>query len=245
MILFPAIDLFEGKAVRLTRGDYNQMTVYNPDPVDQARRFLDEGAQALHVVDLEGARDGTTPNFPVVARIIRETNLPVQVGGGVRSFEVIEKYLDAGARRVILGTAALTNPVFLQEAAARYGEKTAVGADILDGRVAIRGWTEVTETRAFDFMRELVSAGVRTVICTDISKDGLLGGANIALYRDLAASLPLQIIASGGVAGLHDIAALAGLGLYGVVLGKALYTGGIRLREALELVRKLKKEAAP
>jgi len=243
MILLPAIDVYEGRAVRLYKGDYKQMTVYNDSPVSQALAFRDAGAQYLHVVDLEGARDGTTPNFDVIARIAKETGLPVEVGGGVRSMETIEKYLDAGIACVILGTAALTDPAFLADAAARHGEKIAVGVDVLDGFVAIRGWTEVTGTRCLDFMQKLVSIGVRTVICTDISKDGVLGGANHALYRELAEKLPLEIIASGGVAALEDIAALARLGLHGVILGKSLYTGSIDLREALALVRRIEEGA--
>jgi phosphoribosylformimino-5-aminoimidazole carboxamide ribotide isomerase len=239
MILLPAIDVFEGRAVRLYKGDYNQMTVYNDSPARQACIFRDAGASYLHVVDLEGARDGTTPNFDTIVRIVRESGLPIQVGGGIRSLEVIEKYLDAGIARVILGTAALTDPDFLAGAAARYGDKIAVGVDILDGFVAIRGWTEVTETKCLDFMQRLVSLGIKTVICTDISKDGVLGGANHGLYRELSETLPLDIIASGGVATLEDIAVLTKLGLYGTILGKSLYTGSIDLAKALALVQSL------
>ena len=183
MILLPAIDLYEGKVVRLTRGDYSRMTVYREDPLDQAREFEAAGAAWLHTVDLEGARDGATPNFRVVAELCRSTGLQVEVGGGIRTLEAVARYLDAGAARVILGTAAVTDPVFLRTALDRFGDRVAVGVDLKDGAIAIQGWRETAPEPAEAFFQRLVDWGVRTVICTDVSRDGMLGGTNVALYQ--------------------------------------------------------------
>ena len=243
MILLPAIDLYEGKVVRLTRGDYSRMTVYREDPLDQAREFEAAGAAWLHTVDLEGARDGATPNFRVVAELCRSTGLQVEVGGGIRDMDTVEyyldtleavaRYLDAGAARVILGTAAVTDPVFLRTALDRFGDRVAVGVDLKDGAIAIQGWRETAPEPAEAFFQRLVDWGVRTVICTDVSRDGMLGGTNVALYQSLAERLPLQLIASGGVSSLEELRRLKALGLYGAILGKALYTGALSLRDAL------------
>ncbi len=235
MKLFPAIDLYGGQAVRLRRGDYNEMTVYERVPLDAARRFAGAGASYLHVVDLEGARDGGTPNLAVIRELAARSGLQVEVGGGIRSEDVVRTYLDAGAFRVILGTAAVTQPGFAAEMAAKYGAAVAVGVDLKDGRPAIRGWTETADVDGMAFCRRLAADGVRTVIVTDISRDGLLGGSNVALYRRMAAELPLELIASGGVTTLEDVAALRDLGLAGAILGRALYTGDLDLRRALEL----------
>ena len=224
MILLPAIDLYEGKVVRLTRGDYSRMTVYREDPLDQAREFEIAGAAWLHTVDLEGARDGTTPNFRVVAELCRSTGLQVEVGGGIRTLEAVARYLDAGAARVILGTAAVTDPVFLRTALDRFGDRVAVGVDLKDGAIAIKGWRETAPEPAEAFFQRLVDWGVR---------DGMLGGTNVALYQSLAERLPLQLIASGGVSSLEELRRLKALGLYGAILGKALYTGALSLRGAL------------
>jgi phosphoribosylformimino-5-aminoimidazole carboxamide ribotide isomerase len=234
MILFPAIDLYEKKAVRLTKGDYTQMTVYSDKPADVACSLRDAGATHLHVVDLEGARDGTTANFETIREIVRTSGLFTEVGGGIRIREVIEKYLDIGVERVILGTAAITEPGFVDEMVALYGERIAIGVDMKDGYVAVKGWTEVTSLDGVDFCRQMESKGVRTIICTDISKDGVLGGANNDLYRRLKSELSLNIIASGGISSLKDIIYLGYLGLYGAILGKALYEGRIDLKEAIE-----------
>ena len=236
MILLPAIDLYGGKVVRLTKGDYAQMTVYRDDPVAQAADFQAAGARWLHTVDLEGAKDGTTPNFPVIAAICKKTDLKVEVGGGIRSLDTIQKYLDAGVARVILGTAAVTDPAFLKNALDRFGAQAAVGVDLKDGAIAIRGWKETAPERAEDFFARLCGMGVKTVICTDISKDGMLGGANVELYRDLSQRFPLDFIASGGVTSIFDLQALKELGLYGAILGKALYAGALDLGEALREV---------
>ena len=239
MNLFPAIDLIGGKAVRLTRGDYNQMTVYSKDPVGVAKRFAAAGARDLHVVDLEGARDGTTPNLETVKRLICESGLCVEIGGGIRSMETVKTYIEAGAARVIIGTAAVTDPAFLETALAAYGDRIAVGVDIRDGMVAIKGWREVSSIDCFAFCEELTKKGVSTVICTDISKDGLLCGTNLELYATLARRFPIRITASGGVTTLEDVRRLSALGLYGAILGKALYTGALDLAEAIRVTREV------
>jgi phosphoribosylformimino-5-aminoimidazole carboxamide ribotide isomerase len=233
MLIFPAIDLYDGKAVRLYKGDYNQMTVYSENPPALAEAFREAGATHMHLVDLEGAKTGETPNLETIRRIREAVPLFIEVGGGVRSMEVVERYLDAGIDRVILGTAAVTDPSFLRTAVSKHGEKIAVGVDIKDGKVAIRGWTEKSAFDAFAFCRELQKIGVRTIICTDVSKDGAMQGTNRALYGELSKELNIDIIASGGVSTIEDIKALRALELYGAIIGKAYYTGAIDLREAI------------
>ena len=235
MKLFPAIDLIDGKAVRLVRGDYNQMTVYSDSPLDVAKGFCADGASWLHVVDLEGARDGSTPNIETVKTLIRESGLMVEIGGGIRTMETVKTYVEAGASRVIIGTAAVTDPAFLDEALRAYGDKSAVGVDIRDGMVAIKGWREISQLDCFDFCESLQQKGVQTVICTDISKDGLLGGTNLELYRKLTDRFTIQFTASGGVSSLDDVRKLNEMGLYGAILGKALYTGALELSAALRI----------
>ena len=238
MLVFPAIDLYEGKAVRLFKGDYAQMTVYSEDPTAVARDFKAAGATCLHVVDLEGAKSGETPNIDTVTALSAVEGLFVEVGGGIRSMEVVDRYLEAGVDRVILGTAAVKDERFLREAVARYGERIAVGVDIKDGFVAIKGWTEKSDLEAMAFCEKMQSIGVRTLICTDISKDGAMQGANHALYRELSARFGVQIIASGGVSSMEDVEKLAKLDIYGAIIGKAYYTGAIDLREAIEATKK-------
>jgi phosphoribosylformimino-5-aminoimidazole carboxamide ribotide isomerase len=237
MKIFPAIDLYEGKAVRLYKGDYAQMTVYSDNPVEIAMDFKAQGAEWIHLVDLEGARDGDTPNLETVRRIVKESGLKAEVGGGIRSIEVIEKYLSAGVSRVILGTAAVIDPEFLNEAVARFGERIAVGVDIKDGCVAIKGWRETSALEAFEFCRKLEALGVKTVICTDISKDGAMQGTNHALYDAMRRELGMQIIASGGVTDITDIERLAAMHLYGAIIGKAYYTKAISIKEAIEVAK--------
>ena len=237
MLLYPAIDLYEEKAVRLLKGEYQKMTVYSENPVAVAKDFQKAGATSIHLVDLEGAKFGTAPNLDTIARIIRETNLFVEVGGGIRSMEVIEKYLSLGVNRVILGTAAVTNRAFLEEALRTYGERIAVGVDLKDGYVAIKGWTETSAWTADAFFADLQKLGVQTVICTDISRDGAMQGTNRELYRTLSERYPIQLIASGGVSDLEDVRALKEMNLYGASIGKAYYTGAIDLKEALEVCR--------
>ena len=236
MILLPAIDLYDKKAVRLYQGDYRQMTIYNDDPCAVARDFRDAGAEWVHMVDLEGAKTGQTPNFDVVARVAA-MGLQVEIGGGIRSGETVMKYLDAGVSRVILGTAALTNRPFLCEMVERYGEAIAVGVDCRDGCVAIHGWTETSPIRCEDFFAELQDLGVQTVICTDISRDGAMKGTNFELYRTLSEDFSVNIVASGGVSSLKDVVELRKLDLYGAIVGKAYYTGAIDLRSALEAAK--------
>ncbi len=237
MIVLPAIDLVGGKAVRLFQGDYEKMTVYNENPADAARSFQEAGAAWLHVVDLEGARDGGTPNLPSVASILRETELQVELGGGIRDMETVERYLELGVRRVILGTAAVRDRAFLEAALGRFGSRVAVGVDLRDGFVAIRGWREVTDLPAREFCAELAAMGLQTLICTDISRDGAMRGTNRQLYRELNAALGLDLIASGGVSTLEDLRSLKESGVYAAIVGKALYTGDLRLPEALEAAR--------
>ena len=238
MIILPAIDLYGGKAVRLFKGDYNQMTVYSETPVSVACDFEKSGAKWVHLVDLEGAKDGTTPNIETVTAIAKNTSLLCEIGGGIRSMDTVERYFSAGVSRVILGTAAVTDEAFLREAVAKYGEKIAVGADIKDGKIAIKGWLEKSDIDAFDFCEKMQKIGVKTIICTDISKDGAMKGANHALYRDLSEKFDMQLVASGGVSSIEDVQRLAELGIYGAIIGKAYYTGAIDLFEAIRLAEK-------
>ncbi len=238
MELYPAIDLFEGKAVRLLKGDYRQMTVYSDRPEQVAAQFVKEGARNLHLVDLEGAKTGGTPNLASIRTILNTTNLLSEVGGGIRSMETVKTYLSIGVGRVILGTAAVTDEAFLKEALFRYGDHIAVGVDLKDGYVAIKGWTERSALRAEAFFEKLEALGVQTVICTDISKDGAMQGANRALYQALSQRFSLRLIASGGVSSLEDIQVLKAMGLYGTIIGKAYYVGAVDLKEALEEAEK-------
>lgn len=237
MKLFPAIDIIDGCAVRLVKGDYAQKTVYSTQPVAVAKSFQKAGATYLHLVDLEGAKDGGTPNLEIIREIVKESGLLVEVGGGIRSEETIQKYLNAGVFRVILGTAAVENHGFLKDMVIKYGEKIAVGVDIKDGMVAVKGWTELSQESCFDFCEKLEKIGVKTIICTDISKDGLLAGTNLALYQQLSEKFSVDIVASGGVTDLADVERLQKMGLYGAILGKALYTGNIDLKMAIELTK--------
>ena len=237
MILFPAIDLFDGKAVRLLKGDYAQMTVYSSHPEEIARDFVSCGADHIHIVDLEGAKDGTTPNLDAVCAIKSASGAFCEIGGGVRSMETVERYLSAGLDRVILGTAAVTDPAFLRDCVAKFGDKIAVGVDLRDGFVAVKGWTETTKRTAEAFCADMKALGVATLIVTDISRDGAMQGTNLALYRDLSAGFDLQITASGGVSSLEDVRRLRDMGLYGAIIGKAYYTGALDLREAIEVAR--------
>ncbi len=237
MLLFPAIDLYDHKVVRLVKGDYNQMTVYSDDPLATAKKIEAMGGQWLHLVDLEGAKDGTTPNFDVVEAIAKETGLNVEIGGGIRSFETIEKYLDAGVSRVILGTKAVTDKAFLQEAISRWGDRIAVGVDAKDGKVAVKGWLEVLDVDMFDFLENLRDMGVKTAIVTDISKDGAMKGTNLPLYERLSKLSGIDITASGGVSTLKDLRDLKAMKLYGAILGKAMYNGAIDLKDAIEVVK--------
>ncbi len=235
MNIIPAIDLIGAKAVRLQKGDYNKVTVYSDTPVEVAKSFRASGARFLHVVDLDGAKSGKADNYETIKSIVDATDLSVEVGGGIRSMEIVKLYADAGVDRIILGTAALTDPDFLKASVREYKDRITVGVDIKDGMVAIKGWTEVSEMSCDDFCRQLESIGVSTVICTDISKDGMMSGTNLELYKHLNETFNIRIIASGGVSTLDDVRALKSMDVYGAILGKALYTGAIDLAEAVRI----------
>ena len=237
MLIFPAIDLYEGKAVRLYKGDYAQMTVYSEHPEEIALDFAAKGATHAHLVDLEGAKSGTTPNLDTVLKLKEAAGLFCEIGGGIRSMETVRTYLSAGLDRVILGTAAVEDPAFLREALDAYGEKIAVGVDIRDGYVAVRGWTEKSALAFLPFCEQMAAEGVKTLICTDISRDGAMRGTNREMYRELSEELGLQITASGGVSSLEDVESLRKMNLYGAIIGKAYYTGDIDLKKALEVAR--------
>jgi phosphoribosylformimino-5-aminoimidazole carboxamide ribotide isomerase len=237
MKIFPAIDLYDKKAVRLYKGNYAEMTVYSEHPEEIALDFKKSGAEYIHVVDLEGAKDGTTPNIDVVERIVKESGLLVEIGGGIRTMEVLDRYFSRGVFRAILGTAAVNDEKFLKEAISKYGDKIAVGADIKDGFVAIKGWVEKSEYTMRDFFSKMQSLGVSTIICTDISKDGAMRGTNLEMYKALSEEYSLNIVASGGVSTLSDVEELAKMNIYGAIIGKAYYTGAINLSCAIRLVK--------
>lgn len=237
MNIFPAIDLYDGKAVRLFKGDYDKMTVYSDNPLRVAKDFEAQGAKFIHIVDLEGAKNGDTPNFETISKIAKNTGLFTEIGGGIRSLDTVEKYLNAGLDRVILGTAAVKDEDFLRVAVGKYGDKIAVGADIKDGFVAVKGWTETSEYNCFDFCKKMCEIGVKTLICTDISRDGAMRGTNRELVKELSEKFDIDIVASGGVSSLDDIKALKKLNLYGAIIGKAYYIGAISLKEALEAAK--------
>ena len=237
MILFPAIDLVGGKAVRLFKGDYDQMTVYSDHPEKIALDFKNCGATHIHIVDLEGARDGGTPNLETVLKIKEQSGLFCEIGGGIRSMEVVDRYLSAGIDRVILGTAAIEDEAFLKKAVEKYGERIAVGADIRDGFIAVKGWLERSQVTADEFFENMQKLGVKTIICTDISKDGAMAGTNLHLYKTLSRRYDVDITASGGVSSMADILALKDMDMYGAIIGKAYYTGAVDLKEAVEAVR--------
>ena len=237
MNIFPAIDLYDKKAVRLYKGNYDEMTVYSNNPIEIAQDFKKNGAEFIHMVDLEGAKNGTTPNIEIVKEVATKTSLFVEIGGGIRSIETVEKYLNACVSRVILGTAAVTDEDFLKEAISKHQEKIAVGADVKDGYIAIKGWIEKSQYSLDEFLSKMQKLGVKTVICTDISKDGAMKGTNLKLYKELSEKYSLDIVASGGVSTIDDVKALREMNLYGAIIGKAYYTGAIDLKEAIEVAK--------
>ena len=237
MLIFPAIDLFEKKAVRLFKGDYENMTIYSENPIEIAQDFVNSGATHIHIVDLEGAKDGTTPNISVVRQIAAETDLFIEIGGGIRDMDTVDAYLSSGVSRVILGTAAVNDREFLTAAVKKYGDKIAVGADVKDGYIAIKGWLESSALTLDDFLQEMEKIGVKYIICTDISKDGAMRGTNLELYSQLSQKYSMNITASGGVSTLDDVKKLNELNLYGAIIGKAYYIGAIDLKDALEVTR--------
>jgi len=237
MIIFPAIDLVDKKAVRLFKGDYDQMTIYNNNPLEVALDFGRKGAKYVHLVDLEGAKDGTTPNIEIVEEIAKKTSLKVEIGGGIRNIETVKKYFDAGVDRVILGTAAINDEEFLIKVVKEYKEKIVVGADIKDGYIAIKGWLEKSNVDVDEFFSKMQKIGVQNIICTDISKDGAMKGTNVNLYDELSKKYNVKITASGGVSSIEDVKRLRGLNLYGAIIGKAYYLGAIDLKEAIEIAK--------
>ena len=237
MLILPAIDLYDKKAVRLYKGDYNEMTVYSNNPIEIAKKFQECGATFIHMVDLEGAKNGTTPNIDEVRKVVEYTDLKVEIGGGIRDEETVKKYIDLGVERVILGTAAVTDNDFLCKMVSKYKEAIAVGVDLKDGYVAIKGWTEKSQLTADEFFSHLNDIGVKTVICTDISKDGAMQGTNRELYKELSEKYTMDIVASGGVSSIDDIKALKEMNLYGAILGKAYYIGAVDLIEAVEVAK--------
>ncbi len=237
MIILPAIDLLGRKAVRLLKGDYNQVTVYSDSPLEVAEKFKSLGATHIHMVDLDGAKYGTAPNMDIVAEVAEKTGLFIEIGGGIRSMETVKKYIDAGIYRVILGTAAICDEDFLKEAVKAYGEKIAVGADVKDGKIAVKGWLEQSDVTLDEFFLKMQNLGVKNIICTDISRDGAMRGTNLELYRELSAKYSLDITASGGVSSIEDVKRLREMNLYGAIIGKAYYTGAVDLKEAIEVAR--------
>lgn len=237
MNIFPAIDLYDNKAVRLYKGDYSQMTVYSDNPVSIAQDFEKKGAEFLHVVDLAGAKIGKPVHLSLLQSIVNETKLFVEVGGGIRDMQTVETYLSVGVNRVILGTSAVTDENFLKAALEKYGEKIAVGADVAEGKIAIKGWVEKSHYDIDAFMQKMQSLGVKTVICTDVSKDGAMKGANHALYARLTKTYNVDIVASGGVSSIDDILVLKNSGMYGAIIGKAYYIGAIDLERAIQVAK--------
>ncbi len=235
MKIFPAIDLFDKKAVRLFKGNYNEMTIYSNSPLQVAKEFEKAGAKNIHLVDLQGAKSGVPENIDIIKQIAQNTNLFIEVGGGIRNMETIKKYISYGANRVILGTSAVTDEKFLDEALKEFGDKIAVGADIKNGVIAIKGWLEESSYTVEDFFAKMEQKGVKTVICTDISKDGAMKGTNVELYKQLKNKYKINIIASGGVSSIKDVENLYKEGVYGAIIGKAYYVGAIDLKEAIEV----------
>jgi len=237
MILFPAIDLRDSRVVRLAEGDFGRMTVYGESPLEAAQAFRAAGATHLHLVDLDGAKDGAQVNLAAIEAIARETGLFIEVGGGARDEDGVKRYLDAGVSRVILGTMAVERPALMEALAARYPGKIAAGVDAKGGFVAIHGWRTLTDIPALEFLKSLPDRGVITAVYTDISTDGMLAGTNIEAFRDVAKIEGLDIVASGGITFEHELSALKSLGVYGAVVGKALYAGKLDLARALALVK--------
>lgn len=237
MLIYPAIDIINGKVVRLTKGDYGKVKEYSLTPVQAGQSFVNDGANYMHVVDLDGAKSGKADNYENIGQVVKATGLFVEVGGGIRNEEIIEKYISSGVSRVILGTVAVKNFNFVKEMAKKYPSKIAVGVDELDGKIAINGWKEITDVDAFDFCEKLYDNGVSNVIFTDISKDGAMSGTNIKAYERLSKINGLKITASGGISSLEEIKVLSQMGLYGAILGKALYENKISLKEAISVAK--------
>lgn len=235
--VYPAIDMRGGKCVRLTQGDYAQETIYGDSPFDMAKQFVDEGAEWIHMVDLDGAKDGKRVNDVFVERVVKELPARVQVGGGIRTEEDVVHYLDQGVDRVIIGSLAVTNPALVKEWLKKYGSRIAIGLDAKNGYVATHGWIETSELKAVDLGKELAEAGAETFIFTDIATDGMLSGPNVDAVVELAEYTGAEVIASGGVSSLEDLRtlqAVSGVGVAGAIVGKAIYTNKFTVKQAIE-----------
>lgn len=237
MRIYPAIDIKDGKCVRLLRGSFDDVTVYGDDPAEMAKRWESEGGEYIHVVDLDGAVKGHGVNAEAIRRICESVSMPVQTGGGIRTMEDIEAKLSCGISRVIIGTKAVSDPEFIKNAVAKYGDKIAVGIDAKDGKVAIEGWEKTTEFGAVEFAKKMAELGVKTIIYTDIATDGTLAGPNVEAMKEMASNIDVDVIASGGIGNMDHIMSLAGTGVEGVIVGRALYTGGVELAAAVEAAR--------
>lgn len=237
MRIYPAIDIKDGKCVRLLRGSFDDVTVYGDDPAEMAKRWESEGGEYIHVVDLDGAVKGHGVNAEAIRRICESVSVPVQTGGGIRTMEDIEAKLSCGISRVIIGTKAVSDPEFIKNAVAKYGDKIAVGIDAKDGKVAIEGWEKTTEFGAVEFAKKMAELGVKTIIYTDIATDGTLAGPNVEAMKEMASNIDVDVIASGGIGNMDHIMSLAGTGVEGVIVGRALYTGGVELAAAVEAAR--------
>jgi phosphoribosylformimino-5-aminoimidazole carboxamide ribotide isomerase len=235
MIIYPAVDIKDGRCVRLVQGEFDKVTIYSEDPVEMALKWEGLGAEYLHVVDLDGARTGETQNISITSEIASKVKMPIQLGGGIRSIEIIEKVISKGIQRVILGTSAVKNPDLVKKAIEIYKEKIVIGIDAKDGMVAIDGWENTSDFTAIDFASKMVELGAKTIIYTDIARDGMLTGPNLIAMREMAQSVDAEIIASGGVSSLQDIKDLKETGVSGVIVGKALYTGDLDLKEAIKI----------
>lgn len=234
MQIFPATDILGGKVVRLTKGDYNQVKIYADSPAEMALEFMKDGATNLHMVDLDGAKDGAPVNFEAIREAAKIKDLFIEVGGGIRDMKRVEDYLSLGVKRVILGTAAIRNYPFVEEAVKKFGKAIAVGVDAKDGFVAVSGWQETTSVKSVEFCKKLRDTGVATVIYTDISKDGMLSGTNLEVYSELSEIKGLDIVASGGITFVNEIEKLRDMNIYGAIVGKAVYEGKLSLKDALK-----------
>ena len=237
MRIYPAIDIKDGKCVRLLQGRFSDVTVYGDDPVAMAKKWETLGGEWIHVVDLDGALKGHGVNADIIKRLCASVSVPVQTGGGIRTMEDIEAKLQCGIRRVIIGTKAVSSPEFIQKAVEKYGDKIVVGIDAKDGYVAVEGWEKCSEFTAVDFAKQMAALGVRTIVYTDIATDGTLQGPNVEAMREMAAAVDADVIASGGIGSLEHIQSLADTGVEGVIVGRALYSGAVDLKKALEVVR--------
>src|SRR5690606_6598549 len=233
MIIFPAIDILNGKCVRLIQGDYNREKVYSDSPVEMAKQWEEKGAEFIHIVDLDGAKSGKSINEAIILEIAKTVNVPVQVGGGIRSMQTVKTYLENGVNRVIIGTAAIQDEAFLKEAVETYGERIVVSLDAKNGYIATDGWTDTSDVKALDLVRKLENIGVKTIVYTDIAKDGMLQGPNLAEQKAINEATTMDVIAAGGVATKADVENLRRLGLYGGIIGKALYDGKLKLEELI------------